>query len=409
MQKKSFNSRLRLEAIDVFKILYLAYRTIQMNSFRHSAARERKKYLQRMIDQFETLSKYFPENERSNEDTGNSIITTLIQEIEEDDYSQTGNKWLTSIYSSNNNCRNMKEIIIQDERSNRDYPQMDFSILPEKNYFSMAHHLYISRSKSIYEGSCRTCSRDMNRNRYTKEQQVRLMETSHHRLPKCSMKLSSDANYSGFKIVMMAPLAKSRRFTIDKIEFSDPKLAKYFRSNLKRFNKKIPSYELICEKVVISDTKLRTCIVEILIQKERAVGDNGAIQEVISQGYHPLIDIKNIRDYRPIETAPYVRKLDQIIKLITRSCNPYLFVDPDEFLLFDLDDLICLYDLESSKIDSWPLLYVAISEQMLNKIVNDLQYSKEHKFLEEVLFKKIRDSPNQNIVLFEIDPVKFWM
>ena len=97
------------------------------------------------------------------------------------------------------------------------------------------------------------------------------------------------------------------------------------------------------------------------------------------------------------------------MKLITRSCNPYLFVDPNEFLLFDLDDLICLYDLESSKIDSWPLLYVGISEQMLNKIVNDLQYSKEHKFLEEVLFKKIRDSPNQNIVLFEIDPVKFWM
>lgn len=393
---------------DEFLSLMLGiYRTLHMTSFCGNATSVRSELLDRIVNLVEEPSKSFPvvEARRSkNIRKYTSHIAEIITELEMQD--DRINRWIQPAESKYNNCVNDKPFVIEFDEG-----QYLMEFFPPKSQFTMAHHLHASQFKNSH-GTCRNCSRELH-SHTTDVNGLRTMNSMAHTLPNCSMKLKSSPGFEGFELKIKAsidPTGRRNLFRVEKITLSSSLMAAIFRNTLAKSTFiDIDKRNLISLAVNVPKRPVGYCRVNLQFINTKNEAESGSLKELIAQGFHPMFDRGKSDTAEGTHQTPFAKFLVEALQVISRTCNPLLFQNPESYLSFQEKEFHRLWDLYDTGVGNWPVLYTTLSDDLRHILNNELKVDNRYSNLGEVLLKHSKDKGEKGKIEFEIDPMQFWM
>ena len=383
------------------------YRTLHMTSFCGNATSMRSELLDRIVKLVEEPSKIFPvvEARRSrNIRKYTPHIAEIITELEIQD--DRRNRWIQSAESNYNNCVNDKPFSIEFSDGQGLMEQF-----PPKSQFTMAHHLHASKFEKS-RGTCRNCSRELHTHT-TDVNGLRTMNSLIHTLPNCSMKLNSNPSFEGFEIKINAsidPTGRRNLFRVERITLSSSLMAAIFRNTLAKSKFiDVDKRKKISSAVDVSKRPVRFCRVNFRFSKTKNESESGALRELIAQGFHPMFDRGESGTSESTHQTPFANFLVETLQVISRTCNPLLFQNPESYLSFREEKFGGLWDWYDVSVGSWPVLYAALSDDLRFMLNNELKVDDRYSSLGEVLLKHSEDKSQNGKIELGIDPIQFWM
>jgi hypothetical protein len=400
--------RFRVRKEELHKIIFALYKATNVLCFRNLYAWQRMRHINKVINGTFDDSKHYPFDISQRNTYDINIKSLVVEETILDMDDSTATRWIKPVFSSENNCINMQQIDRIDPMDKYDRGRLSHDILPhDKSKFTMAHHFYAAQLKDI-RGSCRTCSRDVNRHTVD-SYGLLIMDSGFHLLPDCSMKLSTSDNL-GFTILVSIYLDDKRLYEIEEIVVCSQELLNIF-SNV--FSDLFPEPRLstkIQEHSKVSNTELSRCTIRAVVKRsDRNEYQTGALEEALRQGYYPLFNTKKGAIQIDVEQAKLIQKIGEIESMITRSCNPYLYTDELDILSRDSSIYDTQSDLTSHSMEKWPLLYLGLTDNLRIKVQDELKYGSNYSFLNETMIKGLKREAEDNLIEFGIDKMKFWM
>ena len=401
--------RFRVKEDALHMLIFTLYKTLNIICLRDQDSWEKRNHMKKIIDGTQEDTKYFPFNEISKSNLGvEAIKSWVIGETTQEQESSDSSHWIKPIFSNENNCTNLQQVSTFEPMKESEGDKGSLDDLPgKKTNFTMAHHFYASQFKNL-RGSCRTCSRDVNRNS-TDSYGLLIMDSGFHIHPDCLMKLSMVQN-SGFTVRLGIYIESGRLYEIEEIEVPDQHFMNVFM-NLFQDIFALPHLNNKIQQVIkISDFNLTKCMVQGEIKKTpKSKFQTGAIEEALKQGYYPLFDDKSGEKLTYVEQAKLTQKIGEVSAIISRSCNPYLYTDAVDVLSRDHSVFEEQSDLTDPNIDEWPLLYLGLTDNLRIKIQDELKYNRDHPFLQQTIIKGIKSESFDELIEIGIDTTKFWM
>ena len=107
--------------------------------------------------------------------------------------------------------------------------------------------------------------------------------------------------------------------------------------------------------------------------------------------------------------TPFANFLVETLQVISRTCNPLLFQNPESYLSFREEKFGGLWDWYDVSVGGWPVLYAALSDDLRFMLNNELKVDDRYSSLGEVLLKHSEDKSQNGKIELEIDPIQFWM
>lgn len=400
--------RFRLDSNELHKIVFALFKTLNIMCLRKMDAWERTSYTKKIINGTHHNSKLFPFYEQKRHDTpSGSINSFVISETNKDEDEPETSRWVKPIFSTENNCANLHQIMEFEPMESSQTPYQDIGQLPsEKSDFSMVHFLYASRMNNL-RGSCRTCSRDINRNS-TDSYGLLIMDSNFHLLPDCSMKLSLPHN-SGFILRLGVYLEGNRLYEIEDIEVPSVHFLNVFTNIYEELfsSKNLERVRKFCS---VANQTITRCVLQAIVKKSpKNKYKTGALEEVLKQGYYPLFDFKSDEITIDIEQAKLTQKIAELAQIVSRSSDPYIYTDEIDILSRDRTIFDKQSDLSDPSVSEWPLLYLGLTDNLRIQIQDELKYGRDYSFLQETIIKGLKSEETDNLIELGIDTMRFWM
>lgn len=410
----------RLDTTELSQICFTLFRSMHLNMFKTASAREKLDYFDSLVSGVLDPSKHFTMRDRHKRigtQFSKSVIDWYVtSENIRTNHQSRNNRWLNGIYDEVNNCSNFRLIndstSLTDSKSEKqeNVESKSLSLGLNKSNLTMAHMFELCLKKGTY-GTCRNCSSDVNL--FTHDEfKLKFLDSAQEVIPECSSKLTSEDSFYGFNIIIKCKIASKTqtRFSLEKIQFTNESLRFCFLNALYKLDFSKRMNQQISNRIEILNQPINNCSLSVNFIIEDINPMTGAVKEAITQGYYPLIDGINYSNFNAVEKSPLLGKVEQLVEIISRSCNPMLFLSPEQFLHHDEKLLERISALEiDNDIDKWPPALLSITSE-LRKLLNEgLRYGVESESLRDLLFKELKSEAESNLIRFSIDTTRFWM
>ena len=331
----------RLNSGQLSKVCFALFRSMHLNMFKCATSKQKLYYYDSLINDNLDPSKYFTLRKNLQEKDRGYQKPTLDWFVASENINLSPqlnrNRWISGIYDDINNCSNVK--ILSDQPSIPDSDEENkttkYTTLPSlglvKNKLTMAHMLNLCLEKKV-SGTCRNCSSDINSFTHD-ELQLKFIDSQHEINPECSVKLKSYDIFHGFNMEIKCIITSKTqtRFSLEKIQISSESLKSCFLTALyqagMQFNES--TIHAVAKCIEIVNHPVRNCTLVANFNIEDINPMTGAVKEAINQGYFPLVDGINYSSFNAAEKSPLIDKIEQLVEVISRSCNPMLFLSAE--------------------------------------------------------------------------------
>lgn len=365
-------------------LIFCLYKSTHINSFRNMSADDLEYNLLDLIDDVTDYTKYYP-SKSTNVDILDSLISYFVVEFND---SKQKNNWLYQTNQPMINCLN-----------------------PKTDPTTMARQLHNTKNPEIKYGTCKTCSKDCNP--LSDQPFLSVIKSNITFIPNCSMKMSSEAKFTGFSIALERNI-NADRYIIKKINLSLGSFS-VFRRLILDFSDK-PLWRKLCDNLLSSQSIIDSnynspdCKINLsLIDDEESI--NGSLAELIKRGYYPLIKYKKPQISDNFEQSPIVNCILDMKIIVETSCNPFYFENIRDLHSnhYPKFDFMRLSDKKYVSEVSWRCLSCTASMSSLERLSSELSVSNSDN-LDGLMFGSISDSGLEYLNFeFNVDPIRFWM
>ena len=407
-----------LDSAQLSQICFTLFRTMHLNMFKNISGSEKLDYFDSMVSGEHKQSKHFTMREEPNKQIGLQVSKSMIDWFVASENTTTQsqsrrNRWLNGIYDEVNNCSNLNQSMeptTSIDSDNKEQENVE-SKLPglglKKTSLTMAHMFELCLKKEEH-GTCRNCSTDVNS--FTLDElQLKFLDSTQEIIPNCSTKLTSKESFHGFTLLIKCNVS-SKTFRLQKIQISDKSFRFSFLNALNKldFNNRITRQ--ISDNIEMINERLINCALAVDFIIEETNPMTGAVKEAITQGYYPLPKGIEYSKWNMSEKSPLLDKVRLLVEIVSRSCNPMLFLSPEEFLRNDRKLIERISAIEfDNEVDKWPPTMLTVTPNVRKLMNEGLRYGVESNSLRNLLFKEVNRDTDGDRILFNIDTTRFWM
>ena len=369
----------------ISKLIFCIYKSTHLNSLRSMKKEYLEKSFNDIIDGASEYTKYYPSKLDSSRRDIDEVISNFKLEL--NDSGEISN-WLNQTNHPLINCSN-----------------------PRTESITIAQQFHNTKNNALKSGTCKTCTKDCNS---TIDQPfLEIIKSNITYVPKCSIKMSSNVEFTGFSITFERNISNDR-YTIKRIRLN---MNSYhiFRRLVNRFSKnsrwqKITDELFSTQDIFDYNYQSQDCKVNLnLIDSDEK--SSGSLAELIKRGYYPLIKYKNTERNDNFELSPIVNCLSEMRRMVEFSCNPLYFENMFDMFTnhYPSFDFLRLSDEKYLAEISWKCLSCTANLSSLERLSNELSASNSLHF-DGLLFNSVTDG-NLDFLNFEfnVDTARFWM